>query len=113
MGRGFAGAPQSLLAELGEDSLSQNERKGGSKSKFMEINRFSTNGKRFSGGAGYENVQKRTGLKLKEDFSIFYIVCSRQLSRHILTEFGQSTPVKGLALWMKPNCITLFFFPMT
>lgn len=47
----FAGVPQSLLAVLGEDRFSQNERKGGSKSKFVEINHLSANGNRVSGVA--------------------------------------------------------------
>lgn len=52
-GQRFAGAPRSLLAELGEDRLSQNERKGGIKSKFVEINHLSANGNRVSGVREY------------------------------------------------------------
>lgn len=54
-GQGSAGAPQSLLTELGENHFSQNERKGGSKSKFAELNHFSANGNREQGleGTGY------------------------------------------------------------
>lgn len=32
------------------------------------------------------------------------------MSRPILTELCQSTPVEGVELWMKPKCIAFFFF---
>jgi len=58
-----------LLAELGEDSLSLNGRKGGSKSKFAEINHFGANGNRVSGGAGVLKCIEMHRSKIKAGFN--------------------------------------------
>lgn len=62
MGQGFAGTPQSLLDELGKDCLSQNERKGGNKSKFAVVNNFRENGNMVSGGVGHAKMYKNAQI---------------------------------------------------